>query len=177
MSGRLIAVVGPSGVGKDTVMAALAETAGMGLVRRAITRPAEAGGEPFEGISEDEFARREAAGAFALSWGAHGLYYGIPIGVREDLKTRDMLVNLSRKVLTRAAETFPNFLVLNLTAPVEVLAQRLAARGRETAEDIARRLAREVALPEGLTVVTLSNDGALEDTIDAARRALYVPVS
>ncbi|MEO0912102.1 MAG: hypothetical protein AAFY59_03810 [Pseudomonadota bacterium] len=40
MTGRFIAVVGPSGVGKDSVMAGMAARTGqLKLVRRVITRP------------------------------------------------------------------------------------------------------------------------------------------
>ena len=85
-AGRLIAVVGPSGVGKDTVIAGLcAARPGLHRVRRAITREADAGGEDFEALSLAAFEAAEAAGAYALSWRAHGLAYGIPSGVREVL--------------------------------------------------------------------------------------------
>jgi ribose 1,5-bisphosphokinase len=64
--------------------------------------------------------------------------------------------------------------VLELTAAPEVLAQRLAARGRESAEDIARRLQRaDYALPEGLArVVTTDNGGALDKTVAQVLSAL-----
>lgn len=170
---RVIGVVGPSGVGKDTVMAALAAAEPrLALVRRVITRPSTAGGEAFEAVTEAEFAARQAAGAFALDWAAHGLRYGIPAGLPAD---RDVLVNLSRAVLTRAAQVFgPGFMVLALQATPAVLAARLAARGREDAAMIAARLARRGdPLPDGLQVVTLDNSGALADTVAAARAALY----
>ena len=82
--GRLVAVVGPSGVGKDSVMAALVEAdpAWM-LARRVITRPSEAGGEDFEGVSEEAFRARDAAGEFLLSWEAHGLHYGVPRAIEQ----------------------------------------------------------------------------------------------
>ena len=64
-AGALVGVVGPSGVGKDSVMQALvAARPDLRLVQRVITRPETAGGEPFEGVSEAEFARRRAAGDF-----------------------------------------------------------------------------------------------------------------
>lgn len=175
MPGRFIAVVGPSGVGKDTVMAALVEdSARLRLVRRVITRPASAGGEDFDAVTEAEFRALEAAGDFALTWQAHGLSYGIPKTVTDALaEGTDMLVNLSRKKLLEAATAFPGMLVLNLTACTEVLAQRLAARGRESASDIASRLRREVALPVGLDVITLDNSGPLADTVSRALRHLY----
>ena len=51
--GRLIAVVGPSGVGKDSVMAGLVlRRAKLQLVRRMITRPANVGDEAFDAMTE-----------------------------------------------------------------------------------------------------------------------------
>jgi ribose 1,5-bisphosphokinase PhnN len=52
--------------------------------------------------------------------------------------------------------------VILVTAPPEVLAARLSARGRETAADVAARLARDVALPEGVPVTTVMNDATPE---------------
>lgn len=164
--GRLIAVVGPSGVGKDSVMEALAKAAEFHLVRRVITRPSTAGGEQFDGCDEVAFDADLARGRFALHWPAHDLRYGIPTSELTCLEQgRNALVNLSRKVLTDAHTAFPGFIVVNLTASPEVLAQRLAARGRESADDIAKRLARQVKLPDGLTVINVRNDGPLDETV------------
>ena len=148
-----------------------------GLVRRIITRPAELGGEDFEAVSEGEFEQRCAAGAFCVNWRAHGLRYGIPDSVRVRIaKGEQLLVNLSRDVLTEVASVFPGFTVLNVIASRETLAARLSARGRESEEDIARRLDRASRpLPPGLNVLTVSNDGAIEDAVDEAM-ALLQPV-
>ena len=176
MSGRFIAVVGPSGVGKDSVMAKLAEgRPDLFLARRAITRPSEAGGEDFDGISESIFLRLEAEGAFALSWAAHGLHYGIPIAVETALEDgRDVLANLSRGVLTEAKLRFERFEVLSLTASPQVLAARLRGRGRETEEEITARLARaERTLPDHIAAIEIDNSGPLEQTVAQAVAALY----
>lgn len=165
MSGRFYAVVGPSGVGKDTLMAAAAaRMPGLHLVRRVITRPESAGGEAFEGVSEADFERRRAAGAFALHWAAHGLRYGVPVAVDAVLAAgHPVLCNLSRAVLPQAAARYPGMSVLHVTAQPEVLAERLAGRGRESAEEVARRLARAgYPLPAGLRVQEIDNSGALE---------------
>lgn len=174
-TGRLIAVVGPSGVGKDSVMEALAaQDAGLGLVRRTITRAPDLGGEDYDAVTVAQFDAMAADGAFAVHWGAHDLFYGIPVRVVDEVSAgRSLLANFSRSALLRGAEAFENFVVLNLTAKPETLASRLANRGRETAEEIAKRLSQAgKPLPEGLDVVTIPNDGALEDTVAAARRAL-----
>ena len=154
----LIGVVGASGAGKDTVLeglrAALAGDARFVFTRRAITRPAEAGGEAHEALTEAEFASRD----FALQWQAHGLRYGIARGIEAELAAgRVVLANLSRTVLEQAAARYP-FAVLEVTAAPALRATRLAARGRENAADIAARLAREAPLPPGLRVLRVVND-------------------
>jgi ribose 1,5-bisphosphokinase len=155
-------------VGKDSVMQAVAEQRpGTVLVRRVITRQADAGGEDFEPVTLSEFLSREASGEFLLSWAAHGLHYGIPDSVADDLaQGRDALVNLSRSVLPQAQARFAGFRTILLTAPVTVLAARLAARGRESAEDIARRLARAgFALPPGVQADVVENAGPLSEAV------------
>ncbi|MCK0171880.1 AAA family ATPase [Aliiroseovarius sp. S1123] len=164
--GRPIAVVGPKGVGKDSVMEALAKAADFHLVRRVITHPNAAGGEQFDGCDAATFDADLACGRFALHWPAHDLRYGIPNTELTCLdKGRNALVNLSRKVLTDAHIAFPGFIVVNLSANPEVLAQRLAARGRESADSIAKRLTRQVELPDGLAVINVVNDGPLDGTV------------
>ncbi|MEO9864623.1 MAG: phosphonate metabolism protein/1,5-bisphosphokinase (PRPP-forming) PhnN [Yoonia sp.] len=173
--GRLIAVVGPSGVGKDSVMAGLHDLMpSMHLVRRVITRAPGLGGEDYDAATPAAFETLVQDGAFAVHWGAHGLRYGIPINVRDRLHTgTDCLANFSRKALSDAAKIFPNFVVLNITASEETLAKRLAARGRESDEDIAKRISvADKPLPAGLKVMHVSNDGPLPTTIAHAAKLL-----
>lgn len=161
---RAFAVVGPSGAGKDTLIAAArAARPDICVIRRVITRPEALGGEDFEGISPTDFDARRAAGNFALDWQAHGLRYGLPVSAAEaQAAGRDILFNASRAALPLAAQRFAPLVVVLVTAPVAVLAERLAARGREDRADIAARLERAgFALPDGLEVRTVENDGPL----------------
>lgn len=165
--GALVVVVGPSGAGKDTLMALARQRLDgddrFRFVRREITRPAEAGGEDHIAVTPAQFDERRRAGAYALSWEAHGLGYGIPADLAADLAAgRVVIANISRARIAEAATMFPT-LALEITAPAEVLAARLAARGRETADDIAKRLAREVALPAGVRVAQVLNDRSPEE--------------
>lgn len=178
--GTLIAVVGPSGVGKDSVMAGLAnEWPGLHLVRRTITRAPGLGGEDYDPVTVPAFHDMVQEGAFVLHWGAHGLFYGIPEQVRARLAAgTDCLVNFSRKALAEGAQVFPRFLVLNISATPETLAARLASRGRETEDEIARRLAEgQKPLPPGLTVVNVQNDGLLVETVAQARDRLQAAMT
>jgi len=88
---------------------------------------------------------------------------------------RDMLVNLSRRVLPQAQARFPRLIVLHLTAAPEVLAARLAARGREAAGDIAERLqGADLALPDGdWPLVTLDTDAPVGRLAKRAVKLVY----
>ena len=138
---RLIYLMGPSGAGKDSLLAALRADADRAplVAHRYITRPADAGCENHIALSEPEFLRRRAKGLFALDWQAHQQRYG--------------------------AQLLP----VCLQVSAAILRQRLQDRGRESAEQIEQRLARaaeyQQSLPAGCRV--LHNDGPLDDTLAA----------
>lgn len=168
-AGRLFAVVGPSGAGKDTLIdAALKARPDLVKARRVITRPEAQGGEDFERVSGEEFETRRAAGEFALHWQAHGLRYGIPKTIDGGLSAgRGVIFNGSRAVLLWAQALYPSLSVLLVTAPVPVLARRLAGRGRETREQIETRLTRaDYDIPPGLPVQRINNDGPLDQAVE-----------
>ena len=166
--GRLVLVVGPSGAGKDTLLrmagAALREDGRYRFPRRYVTRPA---GDPHEdhvALTEEEFRARERAGEFGLAWRAHGLGYALP-GTVDSLVAdgRIVVANASRTVVAEARSRFARLGVIQVTASRETLALRLGARGRESGEESARRLARPApAFPDGPDIRTLVNDGPLE---------------
>ena len=162
----LILVVGPSGAGKDSLLdgarVALADDPRFRFVRRVITRAESTGGEAHEPASEADFLARRAAGGFALDWQAHGLRYAIPADISADLAAgRVVVANVSRTVIDAARQHFPTS-IIEITAPREILAQRLTARGRETPADIAERVARIVPVPPAPDMETILNDTILE---------------
>lgn len=171
MPGTLFLVVGPSGAGKDTLMdgarAALADNPDIVFARRAITRPQDAGGEDHDAVSDSEFDTRHQTSGFMLDWQAHGLKYGIPAAYAGDLAAgRHVIANVSRSVIAEAIARYSPAVVLEITASPEILAERLAGRGRETEDDIRARLARETAsIPEDAVKTTIVNDGAPEEGI------------
>ena len=166
MAGGFVFVVGPSGAGKDSLIAfartALAGNQAFVFPQRIVTRPSSEF-EQNETLDEEAFAAAEASGAFAVSWRAHGLGYAYP----EPASTTSergciVILNISRRVVPWSRIHLPNVAVVEVTAPVEILAARLAGRARLEDGDLAARLARslEVWTPVDASIV---NDGAIED--------------
>jgi len=171
--GVLLLVVGPSGAGKDTVIEgarrACAGGARFTFVRRCITRRADAGGEDFESLSEREFAAADVSGEFALRWSAHEMSYGLRrAAIDPALAVGSVVVaNVSRGVIESARLAYPRVRVALVTAPPDLLAARLAARGREGAADIRRRLMRAGAMDAGDCDFTILNDRTIDEAICA----------
>ena len=175
----LFLVVGPSGAGKDTLLdGARSRFAGNSryvFARRCITRPG--GDGTYEELTEEEFESRLRGGGFMLHWRAHGFGYGIPAEYETHLAAnRHVVANVSRGIITEVTNRYPSVVLIEVTASPEVLALRLAKRGRETPADIAQRMAREGArLPPGTNLVTIVNDGKKEAGIERFAGALLHP--
>ncbi|MFJ4457638.1 phosphonate metabolism protein/1,5-bisphosphokinase (PRPP-forming) PhnN [Pseudomonas sp. NPDC089392] len=167
-TGRLIFLIGPSGSGKDSLIDAARErlaAAGVEIARRIITRSAEAKGEAAHGVTAEQFEILRAQGAFAMHWRANGLDYGIPRQVDQWLAAgRAVLVNGSRAYLAEARQRYPDLLAVLVDVQPEVLRQRLLARGRESAEEVEQRLARNARLQAiaDPSVHALDNSATLE---------------
>lgn len=166
--GALVVVVGPSGAGKDSVMGFaarhFADCRDVHFVRRVITRPSDAGGEVHESVSEEEFTDMRKDGAFAVFWDAHGLKYGIPATVLQNVRTgMTAIVNGSRGALPAFRDAFGDIAVVVVTAEAPVLARRLAERGRESEEEVLLRLSRQAPdVTSGPGVSVIDNSGRLD---------------
>lgn len=177
MSHRLVYVIGPSGAGKDSVLQGLRQTwpeaACAHWARRTITRDVQAGGEQHEAVDTDTFIRLAQGQAFAMHWKANGLSYGIRHAELQALRQgRWVFVNGSRAWLPTLLLQWPQATVVHIGASPDVLALRLAARGRESAEAVAARLARQVALDLPPGSIRVENNGALADAVNALQQAL-----
>jgi phosphonate metabolism protein PhnN/1,5-bisphosphokinase (PRPP-forming) len=105
---------------------------------------------------------------------AHGNAYGIPRTIVDDLEAnRHVVVNVSRTVIDEARQKFARVGVVAVSAPRDVLAARLAGRGREDAAAAARRLDRATAHQvTGDDVIAISNDGTVEEGVGRFVEAL-----
>ena len=179
--GRLILVVGPSGAGKDTLIAGarerLAHDSRFHFPLRLVTRPSEAERELHDSVTEAQFRQMEEAGAFCLSWRAHGLHYGVPAAVTAALaRGHRVIVNVSRGVVETARLRFPNVKVIHVTVEPATIAARLSARRGTAAEERQRRLDRRVDWPSTEDgVVEIRNDGSLAEGLAAFLEVVTAP--
>jgi ribose 1,5-bisphosphokinase len=146
--GRLILVVGPSGAGKDTLLnlakASCADDSDIVFARRAVTREASAF-ENNEQISVADFRQNQSNGAYAMHWEAHGHCYALPRAIDDDIRAgRTVIANVSRTVIGTMRKSYEQVVVVSITAPPQVLAERLAMRSRSTDGQLDHRLGRKV---------------------------------
>jgi ribose 1,5-bisphosphokinase len=162
-AGRLVLVVGPSGAGKDTLLdlakAACAEDTNISFVRRVITRESSAS-EDNEEVSLDAFRAGLARGDYAIHWEAHGHCYALPHTIDGELRAgRTVVANVSRTVIDAVRRAYTSVTVVLITAPPQVLAERLAMRGRSSDGKIEGRLGRAIdnsASPD-VTIINVSS--------------------
>jgi ribose 1,5-bisphosphokinase len=164
--GRLVLVVGPSGAGKDTLIglarAACADDGNILFPRRVVTREASRF-EDNEQVSGDAFHQARSKGEFAVHWEAHGHCYALPRAIDDDIRAgRTVVANVSRTVVDTMRRAYANVVVVSITAPPEVLAERLAARARGSDGQVSNRLKRVVDGVATVPDVTITNIGAAD---------------
>jgi len=161
--GRLVLVVGPSGAGKDTLLG-LARAACLNddrivFPRRVVTREASSF-EDNEQLSLDAFRLARSQGEFAIHWEAHGHCYALPRAIDDELRAgRTVVANVSRTVVEAMRRAYVDVVVVSITVPPEILAERLAARARSSDGQIENRLRRAVDSGAAAPDVTISNVG------------------
>jgi ribose 1,5-bisphosphokinase len=150
--GRFILVVGPSGAGKDTIIAGAKAARGgdpsIVFPRRVVTRPASEA-EDHDTLASAAFDGAVKDGAFAFWWEAHGLKYGIPRAADDNIRAgRVVVCNVSRAVVAEVRARYAHVEAVTITAPADVLAARLAGRSRGTDGSLAQRVDRNNAFTD-----------------------------
>lgn len=170
--GRLVLVVGPSGAGKDTLIAG-AKAACNGdpaivFPRRVVTRPASTA-EDHDSLNEAAFDGLVSNGAIAFWWQAHGLKYGIPRAADDDIRAgRTIVCNVSRGIVAELRARYARVDTVLITAPAEILAARLSDRSRASDGSLAERIKRNGAFTGFQAGHVIDNSGMA----DAAVRLL-----
>ena len=178
-TGLLFVLSGPSGVGKDAVMARLREQ-GFPL-RFAVTvttrppREGEVHGVDYFFVSDAEFDRMLAANEL-LEWAVvHGRRYGVPREqVREIVQAgEDILMRVDVQGAATIRAKVPGAVLIFLAPPsMESLKARLSRRATETPEELATRIANAAEemkrLPEFDYKVVNPDDG-LDEAVEKVK--------
>jgi len=165
VSGCWVLVCGPSGAGKDSVLAwarrALEADPRICFARRLVTRPPGPGSDHDEVGAGDLDALRRAGG-LAWEWEAHGLHYGVRAEYAQRVRDGELVVVNGSREHARDQAGRGDLRCVLVTAPSRVLRSRLHARGRDDARSISMRMARNAGLPAPFAHCVIVNDRALE---------------
>jgi len=135
---------------------------------REITRPRNEGAEQHIAVSESEFHLQNDAAQYAIIWHAHSTWYGISRTIDDRLAESKVVVfNGSRAAINEIKKRFTGIKIIYITAPDNIIADRLTSRGRESDPQVKERIARNeqlAVIPEG--VIHLSNSGSLQQTLE-----------
>ena len=174
--------LGPSGAGKDTLLLAgralLEGNSDVVFIQRHLTRNAASVTDLEISVTSDEFAAGLAANTYALHWEAHGTRYGVPSAELSAAlgQGRRCVLNVSRTQVPIVQEKFGDryeVYVLHITASFATLRMRLLSRGRESSEDVEKRLARAMRdTPSGPHVITILNEATVDEGATRVARAL-----
>jgi ribose 1,5-bisphosphokinase len=159
-----VLVVGPSGAGKDTLLglarAACADDGNIVFPRRVITREASAS-EENEEVSIGTFQEASTRGEYAMHWEAHGHCYALSRGIDDEIRAgRTVVANVSRTVIGTMRRAYADVVVVLITAPPNVLAERIAMRARSSDGMVENRLRRTVEDASAAPDVTIVNTGS-----------------
>ena len=163
----LMAVSGPSGVGKGTIVKTILQrredvVESVSCTTRA-PREGEIHGKHYFFLSHEEFRRRIEEDDF-LEYDEHfGNYYGTPKSfVAETLKTKSVIMEIDVVGSLNAKKVFPECVLVMIVPPsLEELKKRLIGRGTEGEEQIENRLARleyEISQKDKYDYVIVNDD-------------------
>jgi guanylate kinase len=171
----LVVVSGPSGVGKDAVLARLrAAHPAAHFAVTATTRPPrsrERDGDDYHFLSDEEYDRLLAEDGFLENAAVYSHRYGVPKAqVREALaRGQDVIVRVDVQGASTIKRLAPNAVFIFLApASLEELEERLRRRNTEGQSALRLRLdtaRQEMACQEGFDYVVINREGGLAEAV------------
>ncbi len=167
--GVLLVIAGPSGVGKGTVVKALARRhrfwQSISLATRE-PREGERDGVHYHFVSREEFDRRRAAGELLEAFEVYGEWKGTPKAPILQALARgdDVLLEIDVQGALEIKRVYPNALLIFVRPPdLETLEQRIRDRGQDSEAAIAARLS---AASEEIRISELFDESVVNDDVD-----------
>ena len=148
MSGSLFVIVAPSGAGKTSLVEALLrEEPNIRLSVSYTTRtprPGEVHGREYHFVNRAEFEAMLAKGGFLENAEVYGNLYGTSKSWINAARAagEDVLLEIDWQGAAQVRDIYSDMVSIFIMPPsIEVLEQRLTARGKDAADVIARRIA------------------------------------
>lgn len=157
---KIVLIVGASGVGKDTLLRSIKDKIKANFLKRYITRIPD-NNESNYYIDEKAFLALKDKDYFISSWEAHGNYYGI---AKEHIKDGINIISISRGAVEDFEKVYDEVLTINITLPKEIMIKRLHERGRESMEEIIKRVDRASKKVEAKCLIEFDNSQSLENS-------------
>jgi len=179
----LVVISGPSGVGKDAVIAKLREThPEIFFAVTATTRPIRSGeteGRDYFFLTPSRFADLLALGEFLEHAEVYGMQYGVP---RDPLRRalaegHDAVVKVDVQGAVTIQALAPDAFLVFLAAPsVEELERRLTNRKTDSPEQLAIRIQtarNEMEQSQSFDTVIVNETDALVQTVEAIVESIH----
>ncbi len=170
----IVVLHGPSGVGKDSVIARLHERTGIHRATSSNSRPMREGERDdvdYHFLTREEFQRKIDAGDFIEHADVYGDFKGLERSELEGplAEGQDVLIRTDLQGARELRRLLRGAIFVLLKADREELRARLTARKSEDAESLARRLAEvdeELADAPNNDYVVENREGGLDDAVD-----------
>jgi ribose 1,5-bisphosphokinase len=157
---KILLIVGASGVGKDTLLRAIKGEIEANFLQRYINR-APSKDEQNYYVDSSAFALLQEHNFFISSWAAHENRYGI---AKSHIKEGLNIISISRGAVADFERVYHNVVTIEVTIPKETLYKRLKSRGRESEEQIQKRIERSNKSVEAKRLLQFINDKDLESS-------------
>ena len=174
----LVIISGPSGVGKDTIIAALQERGHLPPYHYVVTcttrsrRPGEVDDVSYNFLTVDEFLAMREAGELLEANEVHGNWYGTPrVGVRDALgRGQHAILKIDVQGAQVVKACIPEALLIFVVPPsLETLFHHLKSRRTESAEQLEirqRNAALELARKDDYDYVVVNEEGRVDLTAE-----------
>jgi len=162
---KIVLIVGPSGVGKDTLLKLakkrLKDVDGFNFVKRYITRKPDKNEKNYY-LRFAAFNILKESCYFVSHWKAHNNEYGI---AKESIKKGVNIISISRGSIHDFENEYDSVTTIYVTIPKTLLLNRLRLRGRETEAEIMNRLKRTYDKVEAKSLVKFDNSSHIKTSV------------
>lgn len=157
---NIILIVGASGVGKDTLLKSIKNKIDANFTERYITREPD-NNESNYYLDKDAFKILIKENFFVSTWKAHDNKYGI---AHSHIKKGLNIISISRGAIKDFEDCFKNVVTINITIPKKQLLKRLKQRGRESDEQIQKRINRSYSEIQAKNLINFDNSKSIKES-------------